>query len=310
MDIRKISKKFNTSGSVALDHINLQIQDGEIHGLLGKNGAGKTTLIKCIVNLLIPDSGEIYYRNTNIMKNKRSRIEHISVLLDGGRNLYLYMTVKENFKYFSLLHGIKDYTRSEKYELILQHLAIEKILNQRISSLSFGMRQRAAIATALLCDVEFLILDEPTTGLDIHFQESLSNLILDLKEKFNLTIMVSSHDMDFIKKTCTNCTLLSDGKIVKTGKMQEFLDVFDNNSYTLYYKASTRVEDLQALSESFEKINIDRKNRALHILWDKERNVVDLFRMLDERNIEVTDFEKKNDLAHAIRMLTEGADSQ
>lgn len=310
MEIRDVSKRYNHTGTVALENINLQIQEGVIHGLLGNNGAGKTTLIKCIMNLLIPDSGEIYYRKTNIIKDKRKRIEYISVLLDGGRNLYLYMTVKENFKYFSMLHGIADYTRTEKYAMILKHLDIDSIIDQRISNLSFGMRQRVAIATALLCDVEFLILDEPTTGLDIHFQENLSNLLIELKEKFKLTILVSSHDMEFIKRTCSYCTLLEGGKIIKSGKIEEFLNVFENESYTLHYEGSTRDEDLKSLKKAFDNISIDVENRELHILWEKERNLVDLFQRLDERNIFIKDIEKNNDLTQSILLLTKRGESQ
>lgn len=304
MRIVDITKTFDKNKTLALNKINMEVSKNSIHGLLGNNGAGKTTLIKCIVNLLVPDSGKIYYDNINILKNTKTRVDKISVLLDGGRNLYLYMTVKENIKYFSMLHGITDYRNSDKFKMILEYLDIEDILNTRISNLSFGMKQRAALAVALICDFEFIILDEPTTGLDIHYQNELTNLLIKLQKSFNITILVSSHDMDFINKTCDYCTLLSNGNIIKSGKVEEFLNIFESNSYTLVYKNEIDKNNMLLLEHEFNFININNKDKKIDITWEKDTNLSKMMERFDKKNICIIDIIKNNDLTHSILSLT------
>lgn len=306
MYIENLSKiyKMKEKTHYVLNNVSLTIPKNSIYGLLGNNGAGKTTLIKCIVGLITPDNGKIVYQNNNILQNYKARLEHISVLLDGGRNLYLYMTVEENIRYFSMLNGIKHFKKSDNYKLILQYLDIDKISNKLVNTLSFGMRQRAALAVSLVCGSDIIILDEPTTGLDIVYRNELIQLLIKLKKDFNKTIILSSHDIDFINSVCDWCCLLDQGKIIKDGDIKSFLEAFDSINYTLSYRDFLENRQINILNKVLNIINIDFDRKEIDILWNKGKNVTEMLKYFHELDIYVNSIKKNSSLKSVILALS------
>lgn len=302
MEIQNLHKTFGNkkNKTTVLNNVSFNVEQGTIHGLLGNNGAGKTTLIKCIVGLLEPDSGDIYYENVDILKDIDIRTDNISVLLDGGRNLYLYMTVKENIKYFTMLHGITNYQNTDRFKMIVEYLDIYNILNTKVSNLSFGMRQRASLAVALACDFKLIILDEPTTGLDIHYQEELTKLLFKLRKDFNITIIVSSHDMNFISHICDYCTLLDSGNVVKSGSVSEFINIFGNSHYILFYDGELNSENILAIKRDLKHVNINETNKVIEVLWPNEESLTYMMNYLHNQNIFIKEIKKENNLKSSI----------
>lgn len=290
----------------ALDHITVDFPDNTICGLLGSNGAGKTTLIKCAVGLLEPTDGRILRGEEDITKNASERLKHVSVVLDGGRNLFGYMTVKENIRYFSLLRG-KNIKNDQPYiQDILNYMGIEDIYNRCIQSLSFGMRQRASIAVALACRSDIIFMDEPTTGLDINYQDELAQLILKLKEKYRCTIIPSSHNMQFIDNVCSDCILIDKGKLIHSGKINEFKYSFALDNYLITCRQSLTNEQLARLQDRIKIKEYDHEKKALEVLWQNSENFCDLITMLQKEEIDVYSVEKIGGLAAAVANMTKG----
>lgn len=297
LSIEKLNKTFLHGKAQALKNCSLEVSKNSITGLLGMNGAGKTTLIKCVANLLIPDSGNVYFENNDLLKKPEIVTNNISVLLDGGRNLFWYMTVEENIKYFSLLKAANKFDKT-RFAKIAQYLELEPILKKQLHQLSFGMKQRANIAVALMSSAQLLIFDEPTTGLDVKFQAELERLIVELHKEFDVSILLSSHDMDFVKRTCNDCILIHEGQTLKQGSMQEFMSLFETSRYEIMLYEPLIDDVKKELQENF---NIAEMNdTSFSIFWGNNKELNEMFAKLNSIGIKVKMLNSENTLRASI----------
>ena len=214
LQVKNISKTYKQKKKTikALENISFDVKKGEIYGLLGPNGAGKSTLIKSICNLIIPDSGYIDICGVNILDKNKKALEKVSAVLDGNRNLYWRLTPVENLKYFAGIRGLGGKELTDKIDFILDILNLTPKKNQPVNFLSTGMKQKLIIGVGLICDTDILLLDEPTLGLDVYSKNELSDILKLLKLKYNKTILVSSHDMEFVQSICDRCLIPKLGK--------------------------------------------------------------------------------------------------
>lgn len=221
MDILKISKLSKSIGKkLILDDISFSVLEGEIFGFLGPNGAGKTTTIKIITGLMKPSSGEILVDNNNIEKNPLKAISNIGAIVENP-SLYEYLTGLENLK---LVAKLRHVNIDERDEIINEIIPVEA-LNEKVSKYSLGMKERLAIGCALIGNPKLLILDEPTNGLDpegiIHLRKVLTKLA---KEK-NITIFISSHQLNEIQNICNRMAFIKKGKIQSIECMDEIINL-------------------------------------------------------------------------------------
>lgn len=300
LSIEKLNKTFLHGKVQALKNCSLEVSKNSITGLLGMNGAGKTTLIKCVANLLIPDSGNVYFENNDLLKKPEIVTNNISVLLDGGRNLFWYMTVEENIKYFSLLKAANKFDKT-RFAKIAQYLELEPILKKQLHQLSFGMKQRANIAVALMSSAQLLIFDEPTTGLDVKFQAELEHLIVELHKEFDVSILLSSHDMDFVKRTCNDCILIHEGQTLKQGSMQEFMSLFEKSRYEVVLYEPLIDDVKKELQENFNIVEMN--DTSFSIFWDNNKELNEMFVKLNSIGVKVKMLNSENTLRASIMQL-------
>ncbi|UZQ83382.1 ABC transporter ATP-binding protein [Thermoanaerobacter sp. RKWS2] len=202
LTVKNLYKKYNKSKVIVLNNISMDINKGEIVGLLGPNGAGKTTLLKIICGLTIPDSGEVIISNIKIEDKTRLKImEKIGVVLEGNRNLYWAISVLDNYYYFGSIKGKTMGEIKKNIEKYADILKTKQLLTRKVSTLSMGQKQRVAITASLLHEPELLILDEPSNGLDIESRILLTSAIKTLREEMKITVLIASHDTDFLRKT-------------------------------------------------------------------------------------------------------------
>src|SRR5690625_4318345 len=217
----------------AVNDVSFKVQKGEILGLLGPNGAGKTTTIKMICGLLIPDSGSISIKGMDLSKNKLQGLQHISAVLEGNRNLYWRLTMRENLEYFA---GNRGKSRKEVYgriEELLEQFNLKGKEHELVNRLSRGMQQKLAIAVALLAESEVILLDEPTLGIDIETGYEVRELLRNIVEKNNCTIIITSHDMDVIQDLCERTVIIDKGRIVTDDRVENLMRLFAVRSYTI-----------------------------------------------------------------------------
>ncbi len=212
IEIKDITKKYYSL--VAVNHVNLMIQDGELFGLLGVNGAGKTTLISILSTLVQPTSGTASLMGYDLIKEKEE-IKKIMSVSPQETAIAPLLTVKENLSFFSEIYEMNDLAYLEK---IIHLFHLEEVLNKKAKTLSGGYKRRLSIAISLLSKPKVLFLDEPTLGLDVFARRELWKIILSLKGK--ITIVLTSHYLEEIEALCDRIAVIHKGNIIFEGKIE------------------------------------------------------------------------------------------
>jgi ABC-2 type transport system ATP-binding protein len=217
--------------------INLMIEPGEIFGFLGHNGAGKTTTMSILTTLLQPTSGEARVCGYDVVSERLEVTRSIGYLPDGVR-LYDHLSGFENLEFFGRLSGIRDPAASARDTLKL--LDCEEFADRRAGSYSTGMRQRVAIAQAVLHRPRVLFLDEPTTGLDPAGVRQLRDTIKQMNSELGMTIFMNTHLLSEVARVCTTIGVLNHGQLI-------YKDTMENTSRRFPDEAS--LEDIYLLME-------------------------------------------------------------
>lgn len=214
LSAKNLSKTYPENNIQALKDINLKINRGEIIGLLGPNGAGKSTFVSIVSGLISKDSGQVFIDDIELKEKNNSKImAKLGVVLEGERNLYWALTVKNNLYYFATIKGCKRESIKESIKVYGNILEINSLHDRKVNSLSSGQKQRVAITAALLHNPELLLLDEPSNGLDIDSRSKLIEHLQYIKDKFNKTIIITSHNVDFLRRIVSRFVIINQGRI-------------------------------------------------------------------------------------------------
>ena len=209
----------------ALDNVCLEIEQGELFGLLGVNGAGKTTLIKILCGLTRKTSGSVMINGYNLDKDI-DKIKEIIDISPQETAIANNLTVKENLEFFAHIYNKKA---TEITNEIVEDLNLGEVLNQRAKTLSGGYKRRLSIGISLISQPKILFLDEPTLGLDVFSRRELWQIIKKLKKK--TTIILTSHYLEEIEHLCEKIAILSNGKIMRVGTIEEIKQITNKDSF-------------------------------------------------------------------------------
>jgi ABC-2 type transport system ATP-binding protein len=235
IELRNVSKVFENI--VAVDKINLKIEEQTIFGLLGPNGAGKTTTIRMINQILGIDEGEILFGGEKL---KPSHTEKIGYMPEE-RGLYTQMKVGEHLMFLAELKGLSHKTAKEKIKKWMEKFKIEDWWNKKIIELSKGMQQKIQFIATILHEPPLLILDEPFTGLDPINTQLIKDEIRLMKDK-GVTIIFSTHRMEQVEEICEDIALINKGKIILHGEIQELKQQFKKNHFSISYTGEFKEE--------------------------------------------------------------------
>lgn len=217
--LHNVKKSFK--GVEVLDIPQLRIKEGEIVSFLGKNGSGKSTTIKIISGLLYQDEGEV---NVFEIKNTEKSIrDQCKLVLESGKGYYDYLTAEDNMKYFLGLNKINYNNIQEQRDYYIDMLDFREHMNKKVSELSQGNRQKLSIIVSLLTNPSVLCLDEPTNGLDIITSNFLMSCLKRISNEKNTTILMTTHDLLFIKNIDARCIVLNQGKIITDTRASQLL---------------------------------------------------------------------------------------
>lgn len=237
---------------LALDHIDLNVNRGEVFGLIGPNGAGKTTLIKILSTLIIPDEGMVTIDGYDL-STQESKIKELLGVVTGeyARSLYWRLTGRENLEFFSDLYDIEKNKAKERIEELLGFFNLISWANELVMKYSTGMKHKLALARALLTDPPILLLDEPTTGIDPKSSHDIKKFVREnLSHK---TVLWTSHNLFEIEQVCDRVTMINEGRIVMQGNPEEL-----KNSYQTYIKLKIELVDQNSLLfKDLEGISIE-----------------------------------------------------
>ena len=197
----------------AVNDVDLQIQRGEIFGLLGPNGAGKSTTIRMLCTLLEPSSGTARVNGFDVVTQANDVRRSLGTLLAGERSIYWKLTGRENLEYFAALYHIPQTIAKKRVDELLERMELRERANELVEKYSTGMRQRVAIAKALLARPPILLLDEPTLGLDPQAARNLRELIAQLKQEGH-TILLTTHYMEEADQLSDRIGIIDTGKVI------------------------------------------------------------------------------------------------
>jgi len=199
--------------STAVSGLNLTVETGEIFGLLGPNGAGKTTTMKMLATLLIPTSGSIRVLGIDPLERPRDVRARLGAMLSGERSLYWKLTARENLEYFAALYHVSPNQTRARIERALAAVNLSDRADDYVERYSTGMRQRLALARALLPDPPLVILDEPTVGLDPQASRDLRDRVRELRAQ-GRTVLLTTHYMEEADQLCDRVAIIDHGRIV------------------------------------------------------------------------------------------------
>lgn len=230
ISLKNVSKKFSTEQGtiIAVDDVNLQIEQGEIFGIIGYSGAGKSTMIRLLNGLEKPTSGQIIVNNkeiTAINEEKLREVRHKVSMIFQHFNLLWSRTVAENIAFPLEIAGVPKEQRAARVKELVELVGLEGRGDYYPSQLSGGQKQRVGIARALANRPEILLCDEATSALDPETTDSILDLLVSINEKLGLTIVLITHEMQVIQKICNRVAVMEGGRVVEEG---DVLEVFQN----------------------------------------------------------------------------------
>jgi len=218
LSCNNLSKRFGKK--LAVDNASFEVNSGDILGLIGPNGAGKSTLLKMIVGLIWPNSGSVNICGYDVYQQHRLAMANLGAIIEWPA-FHDELTARTNLK---ILSGGQGKKYDQKLAQIAEFIDIKGYLEQKVSTFSTGMKQRLGIALALLPDSKFIILDEPTNGLDPGGIIEIRSIIREYNRQFGTTILITSHMLGEIENICSKVVIINEGKIISSGTMNELLE--------------------------------------------------------------------------------------
>lgn len=211
----------------ALSEFDMEIRDGALYGFVGPNGAGKTTTIKIICGLLLPDSGTVEVDGINVVKEP-GRVKGRIGYVPDYFGVYDNLKVSEYMEFFASCYGISGLKARQRCMALLEQVGLEERTDFYVDGLSRGMKQRLCLARALIHDPDFLVMDEPTSGMDPRSRFDFKEIIRELNEQ-GKTILISSHLLSELSEICTDLGIIEQGRMALGGNMQEILNRVDTS---------------------------------------------------------------------------------
>ena len=271
---------------IALNSINLNVNQGDFFALLGPNGAGKSTAIGIICDLTRKTSGSVKVFGHCIDENNDAAKSCIGIV-PQEINFSLFETCLEIVVNQGGFYGIKRSHATKRAEKYLRKLNLWEKRNERSRNLSGGMKRRLMIARALVHEPKMLILDEPTAGVDVELRRSMWDFLIDINQQ-GVTIVLTTHYLEEAESLCKNIAIINHGKIVENTSMKKLLSKL--NKETFIFDLNNPIKELPNLDDYNLKL-IDATTIEVEV--DRERNINKLFEILTKKNINITSMRNK-----------------
>ncbi|SFJ37942.1 sodium transport system ATP-binding protein [Thermoflavimicrobium dichotomicum] len=229
IEIKKLSKQFGKT--TALKEVEFSVHKGEVVGLLGANGAGKSTLLQILVGLIPPTSGEVKILGKDVQKDPLFVKKHVGLLFGSDTGLYHRLTAYENIAYFAEFYGVTKEVYEKRIKEWAEVLQLTPHLHKQASELSKGNHQKVTILRTLIHDPDIILLDEPTTGLDIAASLSFQDMLKEIKFR-GKTIIFSTHIMEEVEALCSQVVILQKGAVSYQGTLTELYNKMQTKNLT------------------------------------------------------------------------------
>jgi len=298
LEVKNLCKSFGIVKAV--DDVSFGVPEGSIFGLIGRNGAGKTTTIRMMMNIYLPDAGEVFLRGEKVTAAFKDKVGY----LPEERGVYKKMKVLDTLLYFAELKGKSGKEVERKAVEYLEKFELADRKLSKIEDLSKGNQQKVQFIATILHDPEFIILDEPFSGLDPINTNLLKEIILDLKRQGRV-IIFSTHLMDFAERLCDHITMIDQGKVLLSGSLKELKSKYGQKHVSLNFSG-----DISFLKNHPIIENIEDFGSTLGIKVKDPSQTQQLLKLLVDHNVLVNKFDANEISLHEIFIHVTGKESE
>ncbi|OCT16064.1 daunorubicin ABC transporter ATP-binding protein [Paenibacillus pectinilyticus] len=237
----------------AVKDISFQIPKGEICGYIGENGAGKSTTIKMLTGILVPTSGHLMVNGYVPFKEREKFVAEIGVVFGQRSQLWWDIGVVESFQLLKKVYRVSDADYRKRLDELVDRLQLSDLLTRPVRKLSLGQRMRCELAASLIHNPKILFLDEPTIGLDIIVKTEIREFLKSLNQRYETTILLTTHDLQDIEALCSRVIMLDDGRIIYDGGLEELKARWGKGKeVVLQFEHPTTLARLQELTSGLD----------------------------------------------------------
>ena len=300
--INNLVKRYGTT--IAVDNVNLKIQQGEIFGLLGPNGAGKSTAIKMIMGLLKPNSGEIFVEKYNVEK-QNLEAKRLLGLVPQELAVFESLSARENVKFFGGLYGLRGKELNQKIDQALEFTGLKDRQREVVSKFSGGMKRRLNIACAIVHQPQIIIMDEPTVGIDPQSRNHILDSVRELNKR-GATIIYTSHYMEEVEAVCSRVGIIDHGKLIACGTKEQLKEQIGTEKKILVELKNLNEDVVQEIKEIPGVVAVAQKDNKLEVhTQNSHDHLQDILFVLGKWNLAVRNISiKEPDLESLFLELT------
>jgi ABC-2 type transport system ATP-binding protein len=288
--IDRLTKDFD--GFRAVDDLSLTVRQGSFLGFLGPNGAGKTTTIKIMTNLLAASGGSAVLNGIDVVQHPKEALAQVGAVVETPE-FYPYLTPNETLAYLGEIRGMTREDISRRTKEVLETVKMTEWADKRIGKFSKGMKQRVAIAQAMLHEPSVIILDEPTSGLDPRGMYEVREILNELS-KHDYTIFMSSHLLNEVQEVCSDVALINRGRLLKSGSVEELLEQASVKRIEVRTTQEMSGELLNSISklEGVQELRASGENQFMFSLTGKDEQQAQMLLRLQSLGLNVVSYKE------------------
>ena len=301
---------------VAVDDISFTIEKGEIVGYIGSNGAGKSTTIKMMTGILNPTTGTCLVDGIDPSKNRKENAQNIGVVFGQRTQLWWDLPLSESFTILKEIYDVSDEAYEEQMAFLNRVLELDEFFDRPVRTLSLGQRMRADLGAALLHNPKVLYLDEPTIGLDLVVKDNIRHAIKEINEKYQTTVILTTHDIGDIEELCSRIIIIDEGKKIYDGTLENLKDTYGKRrKVSMEVRKPEALQEL-SLTEQLNKTNetsisetdfetvLDVESKTYTVSFDKHKMQVPQILSVVMECTEVTDIKlQETELAEIVKEI-------
>ncbi|TNF07833.1 MAG: ATP-binding cassette domain-containing protein [Bacillota bacterium] len=258
----------------AVDDVSFSINEGEILGYIGPNGAGKSTTIKVLTGILTPTSGEVIVDGLIPYQKRTQNAKKIGVVFGQRTQLWWDLPLNESFTVLKEIYQVTDEDFKERMTYFDELFGLSEFIKQPVRQLSLGQRMKADIVASLLHNPKILYLDEPTIGLDVIAKESIRKTIKEINQKYNTTVILTTHDLSDIEELCNRILLIDKGKIIYDGNLSHIKETYGSKKLiTFTFKSPDEAIkiDVKKFKAIDKDLTINVEDYKVNIIFNKQK---------------------------------------
>jgi ABC-2 type transport system ATP-binding protein len=297
LEVKNLVKTFDKV--VAVDHVSFEVPEGSVFGLIGRNGAGKTTTIRMMMSIYLPDEGEVILRGVKVGQDFKNNVGY----LPEERGLYKKMKVIDILLYFAEMKGKSGKAIQQKANEYLKRFELYDRRLSKIGDLSKGNQQKIQFIATILHDPEFVILDEPFSGLDPVNTELLKDIILEMKKQGKV-IIFSTHSMETAEKLCDHIVMIDKGKLILKGSLTEIKSKYSQRNVSLICDG-----DISFLNGNPIVEKISNFGNTTGIRVKESSQTQNLLKLLVDNNVNIKKFDANDISLHEIFLELAGREN-